>query len=504
MAISRTEFYIPASASEIRDDFLVDVRLEARKYADEAEVDRITRPGTDWHILATSVGNLGLLQYSNIAKAVANSSPLTATGAALDEIRLSLGLPDVIATPAAGAIVVTVQNGFANFNNNEFTLPNGKRGKINGVFNGIVNGASVPVITIDTGSDCNLASGEIVRFVAPPPNVAVNAKVSVGEPLTGGTDEETDERKRDRILNRYRTVPAGGNWGYVIEQCLNALGSVQYAFVYPALGGPASMKVVIVQDIDPDNYVFTRSMDFAARNTVSKALYAVMPDEIEIVVNSATDSPADVALSVTLPEAVSAGGNGQGWLDQTPWPNPTFADFVDIASISPDGTVIALPVTTNTAPVAGTNIAWWSSVDQKFYPRVIKSVAGMNGAWTITLYDALVDHNQAIAQVGEYISPGMVNVDGYTQTWRNSMRRLGPGENTLDANRLPRAYRRPFKQNEWYSELSIQQLLSFTQSNPEITDIEWKYKTPAIAPPMSIASPPYILVPNHFGMYRKT
>lgn len=506
MAISLTQLYTPASADEIRDDFLTDVRLEARKHADASEVDRITRPGTDWYILATATGNLGLLQYSNIAKASNDASVLTATGQSLDNFREALGLPVISATPAAGSIVVSISppGAFANFNNHEFVLPNGKRGRINGVFNSIVNGAAVPAITIDTGSDCNLPSGEIVRFVSPPPNVAINAKVSVGEPLTGGTDEETDERKRDRILNRYRTVPAGGNWGYVIEQCLNALGSVQYAFVYPALGGPASMKVVIVQDIDPDNYVFTRSMDFAARNTVSKALYAVMPDEIEIVVSSATDSATDVALSVTLPEAISAGGNGQGWLDQTPWPNPTFADFVDIASISPDGTVIALPVTTNTAPVAGTNIAWWSSVDQKFYPRVIKSVAGMNGAWTITLYDALVDHNQAIAQVGDYISPGMVNIDAYTRSWRNSMRRLGPGENTLDANRLPRSYRRPFKQNEWFSELSIQQLLSFTQSHSEITDIEWKYKTPAIAPPMTVASPPYILVPNHFGMYRKT
>lgn len=505
MAIPRTELYVPASAEEIRDDFLVDVRLEARKYADEDQVDRITRPGTDWHILGTTVGNMAMLQYSNIVKAAANTNVLTATGAALDTFRVALGLPPVLATPATGSIVVSLQptNAFANFSNNEFTLPNGKRGRVNGTFNAVTHNSEVPVITIDTGSDCNLASGELVRFISPPANVEVNAKVSVGDPLTGGTDEEDDERKRDRILNRFRNVPAGGNWSYVVEQCLNALGSVQYAFVYPALGGSASMKVAIVKDIDPDNYDFSRSMSWQALTTVRNALYSVMPDEIEIVVSTPASTTVDAAISVTIPDAISAGGNGQGWINSPPWPNPTASQVVTIDAISADGLQITLNVFTDNSPVAGTQIAWWSSVDQKFYKRVIKTVAGMNGGWILTLDQPLRDHNNAVGTVGEYISPAATYTEEYGQAWRTSMRRLGPGQNTSDANRLPRALRHPFVQDEWYSDLSIQQLLAISQERSEITDIDWLQRSPSTPPvPASVNIAPNILVPRHFGIYK--
>lgn len=503
MAISLTQLYTPASADEIRDDFLTDVRLEARKHADTDEVDRITRPGTDWYILATAMGNLGLLQYSNIAKSATNANVLTATGQSLDNFREALGLPIISASPATGRIVVTVVTNPANFNNHEFVLPNGKRGRVDGVHS-VNNGGEVPVITIDAGSDCNFPPNTVVRFVSPPPNVLIEAKVSVNSPLIGGTDDETDERKRDRILNRLRFVPAGGNWGYCIEQAMNALASVQMAFVYPALGGPASTKVVIVRDIDPDNYYFARTFDTAAVELVRDALHSVMPDEMEVVVSSATSEYTDVALTVKLPSATASGGNGLGWLDATPWPNLAGGQTrVRISAVSADGKTITVDATTAVSPIAGqTHISWWSRVDQKFVTRLVVVVGGGGGAWVLTLDQPLVDHNNAVANVNEFISPAAVNIVEYGNTWRNSLRRLGPGENTSDVNRLPRSLRRPFVEQEWDSSLTVQQLIEMVAAHPEIQDAAWSYRsvtTPTV--PASVATDPNILVPQQFGIY---
>jgi len=508
MAIPTDTLYVPASAAEIRDDFLTDVRLEARKYADEDQVDRITRPGTDWYILATAVGNLGLLQYSNIARADANANILTATGDSLDAFREALGLPPVNASPATGRIVITTQPtaAVANFNNDQLVLPNGKRAKVDGVHVGIANQGEVPVITIDVGADCNLAAGNVVRFVSPPLNCKTEAKVSVNAPLTGAVDTETDERKRDRILNRLRNIPAGGNWGYAIEQAMSALATVQYAFVYPALGGPGSSKVTLVKDFDYDNFDFTRTLSSQATSIVRDALHATMPDEMEIVVSSVFAQSANAAIAVSLPSAASAGGNGKGWIDPVPWPPLEFgATHYEITAISSDGTQITVDATTAVSPVAGqTHISWWSAVDCKFSTRLVTAVAGGFGAWVLTLDNGLFDHNNTTAQVNEYISPAAVNIAEYGKTWMNSLRKLGPGENTGDAARLPRALRRPFiSEGAWVSDLTIQQLLDMKNAHAEITDAAWSYQsatTPGL--PGNVASDPLIFVPNHFGVYK--
>ena len=505
MALPTDKLYVPATSGEIRDDFLTDVRLEARKFADETQVDQITRPGTDWFILATAVGNLGILQYSNIAKADANSNILTATGDNLDAIRESLGLPFVNASPASGRVVVSipVTGATANFNNEQLVLPNGKRARVDGVHVAIPDQGEVPVVTIDTGADCNAAAGTVLRFVSPPVNVKTETKVSTNAPLVGGLDEENDERKRDRIINRLRNVPAGGNWGYVVETSLNALATAQYAFVYPALGGPGSVKVVLTKDIDPDQYDFSRALSAQATSIVRAALHANMPDEIEIVVSSVTQQATNVALSVVLPAAVSAGGSGLGWLDATPWPACTAAPVPYINAISSDAKTIDV-ITTSPAPVVGqTHIAWWSKADQAFYIRTIVSSTVIGGGYQITLDLPLRDHNNAPAQVGEYISPAAVNSVAYGKSWQKSMRTLGPGENTADANRLPRSLRRPFLADDWYAALSTKQLNEILSAHAEIVDAAWLYRSvTSPSTPASVATPPAVLVPGNFGMYK--
>jgi len=517
MALQPGKIYTPLTAAEPRDNFLTDVRLEARKYADEDEVDRITRPGTDWHILGTALGNIAILQYANISRADEDIDETTATGAALDRIREALGLPEVPASPATGHITIQVdgsQLGAISLSNHEFVLPNGKRGKIDGIHTITVGTAlpDIPAVTIDTGDDVNFPADTLVRFVSPPAFCPLENKVSIASPLTGGDDGEVvgdpvgDERKRLRIQNKRQNIPAGGNWGHMIELSLDALATVQYAFVYPALGGPGSVKVIVVRDVDPDNYTFTRQLPAPALQIVRNAIHASMPAPMEIVVDTAADSDTDAALTLNIPDAVSAGGNGQGWLDAAPWPPLAGGDTkVSITLLlTTDGSQIRVNATTATPPVAGqTHISWWSQEDQKFHTRLVTAQSGGTGAWNLTLDAPLVDHNNAIPQVGEYISPAAVNIDDYGRTWIDQMRKLGPGENTADGNRLPRALRRPFIADSWPSSLTAKQLIGMGNAHGEIRDIAWSFRsqsTPSV--PANVTIDPNILTPRHFGVYK--
>jgi Baseplate J-like protein len=502
MTLRAGKIYIPANAAEVRDDLLADMRLEARKWADEDEVDRLSRPGTDWHLLATGMGNIGLLQYANIEIHDSDSDVITATGEHLDRIRENLGLPEIPPSPATGAIVVGPIHAPTVLSNHEFVLPNGKRARVDGTFVGLQGSPEVAIVTIDTGSDVNLATGETVKFVAPPSGVPVEATVSASAPFSGGTDFEDDERKRERILNRLRNPPAGGNVGHVREIALNALPSLQTAFVYPALGGPGSAKVVLVRAIDPPNDSFGRTFADSATNIVRSALHAELPSPMEIVVQTGAEENVDIAMTMTLPAAVTAGGDGTGWLDDTPWP-PLSAQTRVTISATTSGTFITVDAATTTAPIAGqTRIAWWSIRDRKFHVRLVTGVSGSAGAWALTLDSALTDIDNNTAAIGDYISAPATSTEAYGDTFLGATGGLGPGENTSDSFRLPRARRHPFTNEEWPSDLTVRQLKAMLDVHPEITDAAWSYRS-ATSPttPGAAATAPNVFVLRHFGIY---
>jgi hypothetical protein len=508
MTTPKDQIYVPSGAAEIRDDILTDIRLEGRQQddVDTDELDRAVLPGGDWHILATSIANIGLIQYSNLRIQDDNADVLKATGKALDDKRDGYGLPEVPASAASGKIEVEVTSGSPTLpDQTEFTLPNGLRGVVDGLHFGLSDGDEVAVYTLDKGIDTNLAAGEEVSFVSPPSGIATEAVVSASDPLTGGLDAETDERKRARILNRLRSVPAGGNWGHKIETALNNLATVQYAFSYPALGGPGSEKLVIMRALDPDNDVLTREFSTSAVAVVREAIHAEFGSPFEIVVQSVADETTDVAIKITIPDAASAGGNGLGWIDNTPWPPLGGGDTYIAVSAVTSSSVFAVVVNAATAPVNGqTHIAWWSPADQKFYTALIVSHVDASPTYTITLDQGLVDSTGTSPAVGDYISPVAVSTEAYGQTWVLAQNALGPGENTADANRLPRAKRHPFVEEDWPSSLTAIQLTALTNAHSEITDLDWSYRSvSAPTTPGAVTTAPNILVCNHFGIYEQ-
>jgi len=509
MTTPRDEIFVPASAAVIRDDFLTDFRLEAKKQPgiDDDWVDRAVLPGGDEYILGTALGNMGMLQYSNIRINDDNSDVMTSTGKTLDDKRRALGLPVVPGIGASGRLLVSVSPPGATVtvsDGQEFVLPNGKRGQVDGTHLGVAAFDEVAVFMIDIGEDTNLGYPERVTWVSPPTGLNEIAIVSANSPLTGGTDSESDDRKRERILNRLQNVPAGGSWGHKIEIALNALVTLQMVFVYPALGGPGSEKIAIARAIDTKNGVLTRSMNAFAAELVRNAIHDEFPALAESVVASVVDENVDVAITVTIPDAPSAGGNGLGWLDNAPWP-PLAADTEVKVTVATSSQVFTVGALTTTAPVAGqVHIAWWSPADQKFFIGLVTAQSGATTAWVLTLDQGLVDSTGTAPAVGDYISPVAVSMADYGVTWLESFNALGPAENTTSSDRLPRAKRHPLIGESWPSDLTVKQLTDLSLAHPEISDAAWSSRsltTPTV--PGSVATAPNILVSQHFGIYKQ-
>lgn len=501
MNIESTAVFVPANADELRDNWLRDIRLEALA---QGLADPPIQPGTDLYIRATANANADLIQYSNIAIADQATDLLSATGEALDEKRKAYGLPEVKPSPATGKLIVGVLGGGSvTFTPaTQFVTPNGKRGQI-AVNTTTMDGGLVPIVTIDTGADMNLPAGTKVRFVATPLNAKTEATVYSGG-FRGGLDEESDDRKRERILNELGHLRAGGNWPEKVEVSLDADASVQGAFVYPALGGPGSEKVAIMRAPDPLNFDFSRMVPAGTRAIVQAAHEAAFAAPFEEVIQSVQDQQVDVALLLALPEFAS-----NGWVNRPVWPPLDAGDTrVRIGAYTPGALTVTIAASTSTPPIANvTQIAWWSPTVMQFYVKTITSVAGGAGAWVCGIDSPLVDGAAIPGLANDFISPAAVNMAAYGVTWTTVMGLLGPGENTTTPARLSatRGQRRPTTAEAFPCALTSHQTDALETAHTEIADVQYSYplagsaRTPTV--PVLVATAPNVFIPRHFGLY---
>lgn len=500
--MANNEQYTPASAEEIRRDILRDMQLEGGRYGATPPVS----PGTDSYIWANSWANAQLLQYQNLAGARAGRTPLDATGQDLIDWRDSLGLPELPPSGSSGRVIVGVSGGSSITLSDglQAALPNGLAIKVNGNQT-VSDGGTVDVVAVGTGSATNAAAGTIVTWYGGPYNLLPSAKVDSQIPLSAGRDAEDEPRLRRRIFNRLQNAPSGGNWGHVRELALNANIGISDAFPYCALGGPASARIVLVKDFDPDTQDFSRAVSSAVVSAARAAIQAELPVGDELDVASCVDQPVDVAIQVTIPDSTQTGGNGNGWIDPTPWPPLVVGDGGNAAviGVSSGGSVVEVDAGTAVSPIAGqTHIALWFSADCKFRRFLVTSVAGSAGSWLLTLDTPALDAFGNVVATGDYISPDAHNIVAYGDDWLAQMRALGPAENTADVFRLPRSKRQPYTTDESPSDLTNTQLSAMQTAHKEITDIAYSYRsatTPTV--PGAVSTDPNVFVPRYFGIY---
>jgi uncharacterized phage protein gp47/JayE len=108
----------------------------------------------------------------------------------------------------------------------------------------------VEVRALDPGTIGNLDTGETMGFVNIPTGVDGNAVV---ESIDGGTDEETDDELRARILLRIQQPPMGGDAKDYVQWAVSVPGCTR-AWCYPNEMGIGTVTVrVMFDDLRADN-----------------------------------------------------------------------------------------------------------------------------------------------------------------------------------------------------------------------------------------------------------
>jgi|GEM_PF-1927818 len=228
--------------------FLEDIELGASAAGIEVPP---TGPGTHFGLTALGAGNLGSLVLTNVDLADADVDPTRAEDDALDELREGDGLPVVPPTSGAGLLSVLAYG--------KVTVPAGLRFQCPGGAIGITTASAANVTRLQmeltipfsllTPGETGLKVDAQVVFLGGPLNLATSGHITE---IEDGQDLESNEHKRGRIMNRRQFPVQGGNWSQLRETALNVPG-VDDAYVYPALGGTASVRVVLLQNGTPPN-----------------------------------------------------------------------------------------------------------------------------------------------------------------------------------------------------------------------------------------------------------
>ncbi|MBQ3404923.1 MAG: baseplate J/gp47 family protein, partial [Oscillospiraceae bacterium] len=96
----------------------------------------------------------------------------------------------------------------------------------------------------EAGAEGNVPAAAVVYMVNAP--VGVSSCTNIGT-FTGGSDEESDDELRARVLSSYRSLPNGANAAYYREEALSISG-VAAVKVLPKKRGLGTVDLVISAD----------------------------------------------------------------------------------------------------------------------------------------------------------------------------------------------------------------------------------------------------------------
>lgn len=172
--------------------------------------------------------------------------PDTAEAESLARWAAIWGVTRKAAVPASGAVVVTGANGAGVPAGALLIRADGAEYRVTEAR--VVTGVAsvVPVEAVDAGAGGNAPAGQRLNFVSPIVGVNVAAVIDAGG-LTGAADQEDDDSLRQRLLDRIRRPPHGGNADDYRRWALE-VPEVTRAWVYPQQLGPGTVSLAFVMD----------------------------------------------------------------------------------------------------------------------------------------------------------------------------------------------------------------------------------------------------------------
>jgi hypothetical protein len=475
------------SSDDLSLQFTEDIQLGCLEFG--LDVPPVGK-GTHFGLTATGAGNIGSVLIANQQLIDQDINPLTATGAALEDIRISDGLAEKPPVAARLLLTATVQGVATIPAGLAWQGPGGVRGTVDTLVTGNSQDVTVYTTVTDAGSAGNLDVGAYVNFINAPLNVQTQAIVTAV--LSEGADVESDEDKRDRIMLARQNPPAGGNWSQLVEVALATETNADGVAVYPALGGPGGTKVILwrTNATTPQS----RHVDQAGIDAVINAFDLAFPREAQsIVVDTCINNLVHVWY-----EAELAQSGGAYWVDGlSAWPEYPYA-LASLGGASYSLTSEGIGNATALTASETRTIAAWDSVNSTFIQATITAVSGTSpGPYTVTVSGTAANLNGMIA------CPWAPNINGYASEVLAAMALMGPGEYLASTHaRFPRSHRRPEPNvSDPYVLNAVQSAAVQAAFPSEILQLLFALTSASPTLPANAAGKPRILVPLSIAFY---
>jgi uncharacterized phage protein gp47/JayE len=251
-------------------------------------VDQVLVDGTGQAYLTTSSGTIASVVLSAISiTRVGQVATLTTT------IPHGLGLNALITVAGAGQIEYNVMGAtilsIPSANTLTYAVTGSPVTPATGAVTLSTAGASVSVRSNDFSADTDQDTGSVLTFESP--QAGLFDSVSVVFPgLTGGSDQETDESLRERLLDRIQNPVAHFNVAEITARARTIPG-VTRVFVFEITPAVGQVTVYFTRDNDVDPIP-----DAAEVAEVAAAIQAIRP---------ATTAPGDVIVAAPVPVPVT-------------------------------------------------------------------------------------------------------------------------------------------------------------------------------------------------------
>lgn len=491
MAITRLE--IP-SVDTLRNSYCNDIR---RMKVKAGVANPNVAPGSETYIRGEAISSVAIDIIAKNAALQDATMPDSAVGEDLLRWgRVNRGIEPSAGAGAQGNVVVTTTGPTVFAQGTECRSKSGVRYQVV-TSTAASNGDSVPVAGVDVGVRTNQIEGTELTWTAPPSASAMTCKVGTGG-LTNGIDADNDARYRRRVQDAIRHPAASGSWAHY-AQWAEQNASVEKAFVYPAINGPATVSVAISCTPTEDNN-YSRQASAALVAQVAMNIVNNDPEYADVTTASVVDYPTNTTILMTIPLPIEDGGTGGGWIDgaSTHWPQYTTGAVALTAAPISTKVFRCDVLNISNIPIVNANFAIWSSTARKFLHAKVKSVTLIAATtYEITTYAPL---DTSLIVSGDYISPDAEKLDDYAATIRQQFAALGPGEGTSAVAKLPRSLRHPAVKEDWPSSLTSVNIGQLSVAHPEITHVALRAPTLPATP--AVAWPPYTLNIGKLALYK--
>jgi uncharacterized phage protein gp47/JayE len=255
-------------------------------------------------VLAWCMSGLAYSVYGYLDWIARESVPFTATDEYLFAWAALIGVYQKDSTPATGAAQFTGTAGLVLPSGAPLTRQDGV--PYTTTADGTVDPTGVlvvPIVAAINGAATNADTGVAISIAAPVPGI--NSGGVTVSPLTGGSDQETQDELRTRMLFRYAQPPQGGSASDYVEWALEVPG-VTRAWVQ---SGGGSVQVYPMFDIaNAEHGGFPQGTDGVAteetRATVATGDQLTVADHIwpiqPVTALVFVAAPAPLAIDITL------------------------------------------------------------------------------------------------------------------------------------------------------------------------------------------------------------